>query len=190
MGLLLWTSSLEGWGLSPAVLSVQEHSSFQNGFASIKYALTRGLFSTGRREATEGFQMPERSWTSLSKEHQEHGGKFSMHFSKFLSPNTVLEKETATQATHSSIIAWRIPWTGEPGGLWRFVGLQRVRGLSTQHTVLHSVEQQVSRIYSSCLTEALPASNSSSPYLYPSWCLATTTDSLLLWVWLFCAVLC
>ena len=28
--------------------------------------------------------------------------------------------------THSSIIAWRIPWTEEPGGL-RFVGLQRVR---------------------------------------------------------------
>ena len=25
-----------------------------------------------------------------------------------------LEKE---MATHSSILAWRIPWTGEPGGL-------------------------------------------------------------------------
>ena len=25
-----------------------------------------------------------------------------------------LEKETAT---HSSTLAWRIPWTGEPGGL-------------------------------------------------------------------------
>ena len=24
-------------------------------------------------------------------------------------------------ATHSSILAWRIPWTGEPGGL-RFMG--------------------------------------------------------------------
>ena len=28
-------------------------------------------------------------------------------------------------ATHSSIIAWRIPWTEEPGGL-QSVGLQRV----------------------------------------------------------------
>ena len=28
-------------------------------------------------------------------------------------------------ATHSSILAWRIPWTEEPGGL-QFVGLQRV----------------------------------------------------------------
>ena len=28
-------------------------------------------------------------------------------------------------ATHSTIIAWRIPWTKEPGGL-PFVGSQRV----------------------------------------------------------------
>ena len=28
-------------------------------------------------------------------------------------------------ATHSSIFAWRIPWTEEPGGL-RSMGLQRV----------------------------------------------------------------
>ena len=26
-------------------------------------------------------------------------------------------------ATHSSILAWRIPWTEEPGGLWS-IGLQ------------------------------------------------------------------
>ena len=29
-------------------------------------------------------------------------------------------------ATHSSILAWRIPWTGKPGGL-QSMGLQRVR---------------------------------------------------------------
>ena len=28
-------------------------------------------------------------------------------------------------ATHSSILAWRVPWTEEPGGLW-FIELQRV----------------------------------------------------------------
>ena len=33
-----------------------------------------------------------------------------------------LEKEMATQ---SSIFAWRIPWTEEPGGL-QFMGLQRM----------------------------------------------------------------
>ena len=28
-------------------------------------------------------------------------------------------------ATHSGILAWRIPWTEEPGGLWS-IGSQRV----------------------------------------------------------------
>ena len=31
----------------------------------------------------------------------------------------------AGMATHSSTLAWRIPWTKEPGGL-QFIGLQRV----------------------------------------------------------------
>ena len=34
-----------------------------------------------------------------------------------------LEKE---MATHSSILAWKIPWMEEPGGL-QSMGLQRVR---------------------------------------------------------------
>ena len=35
----------------------------------------------------------------------------------------LLEKE---MATHSSILAWKIPWTVEPGRL-QYMGLQRVR---------------------------------------------------------------
>ena len=34
-----------------------------------------------------------------------------------------LEKE---MASHSSILAWRIPWTEKPGGL-QSMGLQRIR---------------------------------------------------------------
>ena len=34
-----------------------------------------------------------------------------------------LEEETAA---HSSILAWRIPWTEEPGELWS-IGSQRIR---------------------------------------------------------------
>ena len=34
-----------------------------------------------------------------------------------------LEESTAT---HSSILAWEIPWTEEPGGL-EYIGSQRVR---------------------------------------------------------------
>ena len=42
---------------------------------------------------------------------------------RFLSWEDPLEKE---MATHSSILAWRIPWTEEPGGL-QSMGSQRVR---------------------------------------------------------------
>ena len=45
-----------------------------------------------------------------------------------------LEKE---MATHSSILAWSIPWTEDPGGL-QSTGSQRVRhNLATEHTGMH-----------------------------------------------------
>ena len=46
-----------------------------------------------------------------------------------------LEEE---MATHPSILAWRIPWTEEPGGL-QSLGLQRVRhDGATESTRTHS----------------------------------------------------
>ena len=42
---------------------------------------------------------------------------------RFLGWGDPLEKETAT---HSSILAWRIPWTEEPDGLQSMGWLQRV----------------------------------------------------------------
>jgi len=42
---------------------------------------------------------------------------------RFLSLEDPLEKE---MATHSSILAWKIPWTEEPSRL-QSMGLQRVR---------------------------------------------------------------
>ena len=44
-----------------------------------------------------------------------------------------MEKE---MATHSSILAWRIPWTKEPGGL-ESMGMQRVRHDWAAHTHTH-----------------------------------------------------
>ena len=52
-----------------------------------------------------------------------------------LGQGDLLEKE---MATHSSILAWRIPWTEEPGGL-QSVGLQRVGDDSTQQHILWEV---------------------------------------------------
>ena len=46
-----------------------------------------------------------------------------------------LEKE---MATHSSILAWKIQWTEEPGRL-QSVGLQRVgHDSATEHTHVHT----------------------------------------------------
>ena len=47
-----------------------------------------------------------------------------------------LKKE---MATHSSILAWEIPWTGEPGGLSIVHGSQRVR-----HDLVTKQQQQSS----------------------------------------------
>ena len=44
---------------------------------------------------------------------------------KSLAQEVSLEKE---MATHSSIPAWRIPWTGEPGGLQSMGSLKESLG--------------------------------------------------------------
>ena len=43
-------------------------------------------------------------------------------------------------ATHSSILAWRIPWTGEPDGL-QSMGLQSVGHDWSNHAHTHSGKQ-------------------------------------------------
>ena len=57
--------------------------------------------SHGRRSLVGCSRQGPKSWTRLSD------FTFTFHFH-------VLEKE---MATHSSVLAWRIPGTGEPGGL-------------------------------------------------------------------------
>ena len=53
---------------------------------------------------------------------------------QFLGYDDALEKE---MATHSLVLAWRIPWTEEPGGL-QSMGLQRVgHDLATKPTNLY-----------------------------------------------------
>ena len=58
----------------------------------------------------------------------------------FLSWEDPLEKE---MATHSSILAWRIPWTEEPGGL-QSMGSQRIRHnwATNTHTHTHTQKRQ------------------------------------------------
>ena len=41
-------------------------------------------------------------------------------------------------ATHSSVLAWEIPWTEEPGGL-QFVGSQSQTRLTNTHVYPHNI---------------------------------------------------
>ena len=62
---------------------------------------------------------------------------------RFLGREDLPEKEIAT---HSSILAWEIPWTEEPGGL-QSMGLQRVRyALATNQQQQLKVYIRVARI--------------------------------------------
>ena len=46
--------------------------------------------------------------------------------------NVLLEKE---MATHSSILAWKIPWAEEPGGLQSMGSQKSQTGCRTEHMV-------------------------------------------------------
>ena len=39
-------------------------------------------------------------------------------------------------ATHSSVLAWRIPWTEEPGGLQSMESQRIERDCTTEHTAI------------------------------------------------------
>ena len=62
-------------------------------------------------------------WASLVAQRVKHLPVMRKTQVRSLGWEDPLEKE---MATHSSILAWRIPWTEEPGGL-QSVGSQRVR---------------------------------------------------------------
>ena len=61
---------------------------------------------------------------------------------EFLYLEDPLEKE---MSTHPGILAWRIPWTEEPGGL-QSMGLQRV-GHNRTHTYTYNTKFIISTIF-------------------------------------------
>ena len=54
------------------------------------------------------------SWASLEAQTVKNPPAIQKTWVRSLSWQDPLEEE---MATHSCILAWRIPWTGEPGGL-------------------------------------------------------------------------
>ena len=75
------------------------------------------------RSPGEGIGYPlQYSWASLVVQSVKNLPAMQETWVQSLGWEDPLEKG---KATHSSILAWRIPWTEEPGGL-QSMGLQRV----------------------------------------------------------------
>ena len=67
-------------------------------------------------------------WSDLCSSYKVHGASIVAQMVKNLPAvqETRVRSLGQEMATHSSILAWRIAWTEEPGGL-QSMGLQRVR---------------------------------------------------------------
>ena len=76
------------------------------------------------RSAGEGIGYPlQYSWASLLAQLVKNLPAMWETWVRTLGQEDPMEKE---MATHSNLLAWRIPWTEEPGGL-QSMGSQRVR---------------------------------------------------------------
>ena len=87
------------------------------------YAGDAGSIPGLGRSRGEGIDYPlQCSWPSLVAQTVKNPPAMRETWVLSLDWEDCLEKGTATQST---ILAWRIPWTEEPGRLWS-TGLQRV----------------------------------------------------------------
>ena len=95
-----------------------------DGKASAYDARDLGSIPGSERSPGEGNGNPlQYSWASLVAQRLKHLPAMRESWVRSLGWEDPLEKE---MATHSSILAWRIPWTEEPGGL-QSTGSQKVR---------------------------------------------------------------
>ena len=88
-----------------------------------------GCSPRGRKESdtTERlhFHLSDLSWASLVAQLVKNPPTMQETWVQFLAREYPLAEE---MATHSNILAWRIPWTEEPGGPWS-MGSQSRTGL-------------------------------------------------------------
>ena len=65
------------------------------------------------RSAGEGIGYPLQYWVSMVAELVKNPPAMQGTRVQFLGPEDPLEKE---MATHSTVLAWKVPWTEDPGG--------------------------------------------------------------------------
>ena len=100
---------LHRWWHPTISSSVTPVSSFLRSVSASGSFPMRWIFSSGSQSI--------RASTSVSSPYNEHSGLISFRIDFF----GFLEK---AMATHSSTLAWKIPWTEEPGGLQSMVSLR------------------------------------------------------------------
>ena len=79
------------------------------------------------------------AWGFLDGSHGEESAWIAGDPVRSLGWEDPLEKK---MATHTSILAWRIPWTEEPGRL-QFIGSQRSAHLNSNHTSSFSISKSL-----------------------------------------------
>ena len=117
-----WTSGSSQftycWSLAWRILSITFLACEMSAIMwYLEHSLALPFFGIGMK--TDFFQSCGHCWAFYICWHIECS-TFTAHFSKALPLNT-----DKAMATHSSTLAWKIPWTDEPGRL-QFVGLLRV----------------------------------------------------------------
>ena len=75
----------------------------------------KDYFTQSKSLSQTGEQNVVYMWASLVAQRLKHLPAMRETWVRFLGWEDPLEKE---MATHSSILAWKIPWTEEPGGLY------------------------------------------------------------------------
>ena len=90
----------------------------QNQFSPIRQAPPSGVAGTSTASTSSySFQM-----ALMVKNPSVNAGDMRCRFSPWVGK----VPWSRTMATHSSILAWRIPWAEDPGGL-QSMGLQKIR---------------------------------------------------------------
>ena len=121
------------------------------------YAVTIGVCSEAWRSSP---------WMWMAQQYRGSDNKeFTCNQETWVRPLAGEDSLEEGMATHSSILAWRILWTEEPGKL-QFMGLQKVgHDWATKHTLLVSVSSVTLQV--------------SCPCLYMSWSLVSCWGRLL-----------
>ena len=78
------------------------------------------------------------SWASLMAQRVKNPPANAADAGQSLGQEDPLEKE---KATHSSILAWEIPWTKEPDGLQSTASQSQTRLSEVQHTEHHGLAE-------------------------------------------------